>query len=282
MFSIRSHQWSNTQFTSSGAYDFSCGIIRLLNTISKSKLHKEIGKLFEGIISEFLENSDAYSIEEFDVLLSLIEGGECQGLNIGSICINKEKDTFTVIGFVQEWYNLKSSNSKEDNDNELKYFDVSTTYIQNSYILGLIMDKKNYEKSTLSLFDPKEVTIISQLKKNQNSFLLNKEIFNKFIKTMEIDISPDKTDSFELTKRCIGLKILENLIKKYPKKLNEILDSELKNKLIKILMKESTSEGDSNDNMPFEWVEQKLYVIKRLAAEKDVALTKKNEAIIRF
>jgi len=47
-----------------------------LNTISKSKAHKEVGKLLDGIIDKFLDSPEAYSIEEFDVLVSLIEGGE--------------------------------------------------------------------------------------------------------------------------------------------------------------------------------------------------------------
>lgn len=189
---------------------------------------------------------------------------------------------FTVIGFVQEWHNLKSSNSQDENANELKYFDVSTTYTQNSYLLGLTINKQDYGKSSLNLFDPKDITLLSGFKKNQHSYLLHKEKLNKFIKAMEIDVSPDKTDSVELTKRCVGMRILVNLIMKYPSKMSEILDSEFKNKLVGILMNECTSSTDSHNNIPLEWVEQKLYVIKRLATENDVALLNKSEPSIKF
>jgi hypothetical protein len=214
-------------------------------------------------------------------MVCLIEGGEYLGLNVGAICTSKLNETFKVIGFVKEWYGLSSSNTVND-DLELRFYKITSSYKdKKDYILGLTYNKNDHSKDILSLFDPKNISLVQSLKKTSSHYLLNKERLNKFIKAMQIDIKPDKSDSIALTKRCVGMKILVKLIDNYSDKLNDLLDHDFKNKLIGILIQECTSSSDSEKALKCEWLDQKLYVLKKFATERDITLKSKSEAKVK-
>ena len=53
LISIRSKQWDQRDFTGSDAYDFSCGIMRLLHTLNKNSVHGEWGERIEKVLDQF-------------------------------------------------------------------------------------------------------------------------------------------------------------------------------------------------------------------------------------
>ena len=66
----------------------------------------------ETAMDDFLDDIDSYSMTEFDILTSLFEGGEFNGLTNGALCQTKEGNKFTAIGFTKSWIDIDSLNQK--------------------------------------------------------------------------------------------------------------------------------------------------------------------------
>ena len=143
-------------------------------------------------------------------------------------------------------------------------------------------NKDDETKNKLSLFKPENVTLLQGPKKSTSNFLLDKERLNVFIKSLELDQTLKETDTATLTKRCTGMKILMNLTKKYSDKMDFLLGTELKNNLIGIMMLECSSKGGSKEVIPFDWLEQRLYLLKKKATESINTLKKESLAMIKF
>ena len=106
LLSIRASQWDKRRLESYGSYNISSGIVRLFRTILRSDFQKNWRNILEETLDNFLEDVNSYSIEEFDVLISLFEGGEYNGMNIGAYGKTQDGYKFTTVGFVNEWYDL--------------------------------------------------------------------------------------------------------------------------------------------------------------------------------
>jgi hypothetical protein len=186
----------------------------------------------------FLDNIDAYSIEEFDVLISLFDGGEYLGFYVGSHGINKDKILFTTVGFVQRWYNLTPPDNLNQN-NDFEILKVSPEIAnKDCYLLAIYYDKEHPERNDMFLELPEEVNLVSSLDKYTDDYLLDKDRLNKFLKAMDIDKIPDKNDPDLLTRRCTGMKILVNQIETNGEKFNELLDDDFRKGFLEFLLKE--------------------------------------------
>ena len=69
---------------SNGAYIISWSVVKLLRTILITTYQPKWKAKIEEAMDSFIVNIDSYPIEEFDVMLSLFEGGEYNELNTGA------------------------------------------------------------------------------------------------------------------------------------------------------------------------------------------------------
>jgi alpha-tubulin suppressor-like RCC1 family protein len=282
LLSIRSCQWAKRDFESSGAYNISCGIVRLFQTILRTDSQKVWKERIEVIMDDFVDNMDDYPFEEFDILMSFFDGGEFKGFNVGGYGITKDKNEFTTVGFVKRWYGINPPDSTEQYY-DFQIFNVSSE-IRNKddCLLAIYYDKDHPERNDMFLAIPEEVNLISDLEHKTHDYLLNKERLNKFLNAMDVDDMPDKTDPVSLTKRCIGMKILVNQIENNGEKFSEFLDESFKNKLLKFLLKECSLPESDNEVLRCEWYDQKIFAIKKYAAEHQISLKKEKQNNICF
>lgn len=152
-------------------------------------------------MDEFIANIDTYSIEEFDVLISLFEGGEYNGLNTGAYGKTQDNNLFTTVGFVKNWYDLSTPDGQAGDSN----FDIKpiSNSLENKdqYLLAIYYDEKHPQRNDMFLAYPEQVTLIPHLSKGSDEYFLDKTRLNNFINAMELDKFPNKKDSTSLTKR---------------------------------------------------------------------------------
>ena len=102
-------------------------------------------------MDEFIQNINSYSIEEFDVITSLFEGGEYEGLTTGAYGVTKDGDKFTTVGFVESWQDLTLPDGKK-----IKNKDNITQINQNlvekgQYLLAIHNDDSHPERNEMFL-----------------------------------------------------------------------------------------------------------------------------------
>ena len=233
-------------------------------------------------MDDFLENIDSYSIEEFDVMISLFEGGEYEGLNTGAFGKTKNGGKFTAVGFVKKWYDLSLPDNQQSNS-DFQIEEISSDLTDKElYLLAIHFDDKHPERNDMFLSIPDEVTLISSLEQYRHDYLLDKERLNKFLRAMEIEKMPEKNDPVTLTKRCVGMKILVEHIMIYGNKIADLFDEQYRNKFINFLLKECAAAEQKGENLKCEWYEQRLYAIKKHATESQNGLKHGDEKSIIF
>lgn len=249
LLSIRSSQWDKRRLESYGAYNISSGIVRLFRVILRYDIQPEWKQLFEEQLDSFLANPDSYPIQEFDVLISLFEGGEYNGMNIGAFGKTKDGNKFTTVGFVQQWYDLSTPDG-QNTDSNFEIREVGRELkSKDDYLLAIYYDEKHPERNDMFLAIPDEVTLISNLSGHSHDYLLDKKRLNSFLKAMQIDKAPDREDSVSLTKRCVGMKILVEHIERYGEKIAELFEEEFRNSFINFLLKECSKPADKNNSL---------------------------------
>jgi hypothetical protein len=279
---IRSNQWDKRNFESVGSYDISCGIVRLFQAILKSNIQPDWKEKLEKCMDNLLENIETYSIEEFDILMSLFEGGEYQGINVGGYGMTKDKNKFTTVGFVKRWYGLTPPDDPNQN-NDFQILDVSTNLTnKDDYLLAIYYDEKHPERNDMFLTIPEEVNLIPDLEGKSHDYLLNKDRLHNFLDAMGIDQMPNKNDPVALTKRCIGMKIIVNQIENNGENFSKLLDDSFKSKFIQFLLDECSLPEQQKDNMKCEWYDQRIFAMKKYATERQVSLQKIKETTICF
>lgn len=87
---IRSTIWKKGKEVNEHEYIISCTIINLLIDILRKSSQEQWKNKLESTLDEFVADSGKYSDLEFDILISLLEGGEYRGLHVGSNCLTKE------------------------------------------------------------------------------------------------------------------------------------------------------------------------------------------------
>ena len=282
LYTIRISQWEKRSYESYGSYNISCGIAKLIKSIIRSNSKTTWKDKIEAVMDDFLENIDSYSIEEFDVMISLFEGGEYEGLNTGSFGKTKTGGKFTTVGFVKKWYDLSlPDNQQSSSDFQIEEISSDLTD-KELYLLAIHFDDKHPERNDMFLSIPDEVTLISSLESFRHDYLLDKERLNKFLRAMEIEKMPEKNDPVSLTKRCVGMKILVEHIMIYGDKIADLFDEQYRNEFINFLLKECAAAEQKKENLKCEWYEQRLYAIKKHATESQNGLKHGDEKSIIF
>ena len=148
----------------------------------------------------FIADIDSYPIEEFDVMLSLFEGGEYNGLNTGAYGKTAEGNKFITAGFVKNWYDLSTPDGSGSSNFEIKDVtaDIKT---KDDYLLAIYFDENNPQRNDMFLAVPDQVNPISYLTNESDKYLLNKDRLSNFLKAMELDKVPDKNSIESLSKR---------------------------------------------------------------------------------
>ena len=270
-----------SKLKSTGYYSVVSSFKQIFHGILRSHKAPAWRQIIESELDTFMANVDAYAIEEFDIMTSLLEGGDYLGLGIGNHGITNEKKLITIIGFVEKWYNLAPPGEEVNRD--IILHKISYEYKNKGhFILGMTYNKENPKKSTLGIFKPDDITLIPNLEQESSDYLLSKERLQTFFDTFKIDKTPDKTDSISLSKRCVGMKILVHQIETNGEKLAELIDPAFKNKLIEQLLIECTSSSSNENILRCEHLEQKLYALKRLALEKNIPLVRQRSISISF
>ena len=254
---------------------------QVFHSILRSHKVKVWKHAIESELDIFMTHAEAYAIEEFDIMTSLLEGGDFLGLGVGNHGITNDKKLITIIGFVERWYDLNPPG--KDANQDFILHKISYEYkSKDHFILGMTYDKEHPKKSTLGIFKPEDITLIPNLELESSDYLLSKDRLQTFFDTFKIDKTPDKTDSVSLSQRCVGMKILVNQIETNGEKLAEIIDPAFKNKLIEQLLIECTSSNNHENMLKCEHLEQKLYALKKLALEKNIPLVKQRSITISF
>ena len=282
LFDIRSKQWNKLHSESDGRYNMSWGIVRLIKSILRSELRPDWKNDIEAAMDEFIQSVDSYPVEEFDVITSLFEGGEYEGLTTGAYGVAKNGDKFTTVGFVDSWYDLTlPDNKKNKNKNNVPKIDQNLME-KGQYLLAIHNDDSHPERNEMFLWMPEEVTVVTSHQKSTHDFLLHEGRLDKLLKALEIDKIYESKDTFSLVKKCVGMKIFVKHLALYGSKVTEVIDQKFRYDLIDYLLKLCLNITPDKNLPKFEWNEQKLYSIKKNAAEKSVGLISDTKIDIKF
>ena len=282
LLKIRSSQWDKRAIESNGAYIISCSVVRLLRTILVTTYQPKWKAKIEEAMDAFIADIDSYPIEEFDVMLSLFEGGEYNGLNTGAYGKTAEGNKFITAGFVKNWYDLSTPDGSGSSSNfEIKDVtaDIKT---KDDYLLAIYFDENNPQRNDMFLAVPDQVNPISYLTNESDKYLLNKDRLSNFLKAMELDKVPDKNSIESLSKRWVGIKILINQIEIHGDEIAKLLDDSFRDSFINFLLTECTNKDEKKDSIKYEWYDQKLYALKKYATENQVGMNASNDNSVIF
>ncbi|CAI2359604.1 unnamed protein product [Moneuplotes crassus] len=270
LLQIRSDQWREEKSQPKGKYSLSCGIVRFFKRILRSDQQLSWRDEIEQVLDDFLIKAEEYSLEEFDATTSLFEGGEYLGMTIGSHGVTEDDQKFTIVGFIDKWGNSKDSRREQS---DFDHQALSTEYIlDNQKILAIPHDEDSSHKNVF-LCNPDEVTLIPNIGTNYNDFLLDSKRLTQFIKVLNIQSESTNSDSELLTKKCIGMKILLQNIQVHGNVLLNLLDKEQLNNLLEMMLKNSTKSELKEQDIKYEFYEQKLYCIKSFCTLNQNLLT---------
>jgi len=248
---IRSSQWDKRKLENHGAYTISCEIVRMFRSILRTDIKSDWKAKIEAVFDSFLKDVNSYSFQDFEAIISLFEGGEYNGLSIGSFGVSDSGSKFITVGFVKHWYGLTSpDNQNNDNDNrEIKQVEQEYSD-KEDYILAIHYDEKHPERNDMFLAIPDQVKVIPTLDDNLNRYLLNKERLDMFLKEMGIDqeISED-TDTEVLTRRCIGMKILVEHIEHFGNEIAQLFNTDFRDNFIEYLLRECSQTNPKEKEM---------------------------------
>ena len=216
----------------------------------------------EKVIDTFMSKINEYPIVECEALLSVLEGGEYQGLGYGVHGITKDNSKFTAVGLFKD---IESSQKEYKMNNEFE-----TT---SDKLLAIYYDERHPERNDMFLATPEEVTLIPTLSNKFSNFLMNSARLNQFISALQLDQTPDFNNTEMVAKRCLGLKILNQHLSHNGKQINDCLDEATKTTLINTLLTTGVKPLIDEPFMRLDWYEQRIFAIKRLATESDQILT---------
>ena len=263
----RMHQWMNNIYIPYGYYDASKSVIRLFNQIMRSDQHQDWKDTISQVFDSFLKNFNEYTIEDTETLLNIFEGGEYCGLSYGVYGMTKDNSKFVTAGFTTQWYDLDKDGNQQ-NDPNLKIHPLKTEYNnQKDKLLAISYDERHPERNEMFLVDPDDVVLIPSLNNSFNEYLLNEMTFDAFAKALKLDETPDRNNTEELVKKCLGIKILISHICHDGKKTNQVMDKTFKQNLINQLLTASSKANNNEDTLKYDWYEQKIHALKRFASE---------------
>ena len=192
---------------------------------------------------------------------------------------------FTVLGFVQKWYGLRTQDNQNINQNDDEFVKHRIqTHLENKddHILALYYDPKHPERTDIFTAIPEEVRLIPKLEKEANKILLDKTRINKYLRALKLDEKFDKSDYVNSTKRSLGLKILEQYLVDHGEELSKLIDPEFYNSFLKLLYSEACSPNSGKSTMQNDWIEQKINALQKYAVENNASLRISSDTKARF
>ena len=283
--SIRSAMWNDSHFEGSGSFILSNMMLGLLRTILSSDAYPKYQKELVSAIDHLIDHIDTYALEEFEPLISVLNGAEYLGLGLGANGVWTDGSMFTVLGFAKKWYGLKTQDNQNDdqNDDEFVKHRIQTHLEnKNDHILALYYDPKHPERTDIFTAIPEEVRLIPKLEKETNKILLDETRINKYLKALKLDEKFDKSDYVNSTKRSLGLKILEQYLVDHGEELIKLIDPEFYNSFLKLLYSEACSPNSGKSTMQNDWIEQKIHALQEYAVENNASLRTSNNVKVRF
>ncbi|CAI2369874.1 unnamed protein product [Moneuplotes crassus] len=271
---IRSNQCGRKKTDFKDKYITSCAIVRFIREICQSGKHQIWRNQLERVVETFLTQIDSYSIEEFDTITCLFEGGEYLGMNIGAQGITKSGRKFTAIGFVDSKFKIPCVSE----ESMLKYFNDSDKNISceplesKDYIFGILFDSTNLERNDLFLEHITDVTLTPNMNEVSDNFLSEEPILLKFIDLVMEESNLDYTDRDTLTKRCTTLKIILANIENstFLTKVSESSIHKIISRFIIVLISECQKMScGSNVVKKLEHIEQRVYLLKKLSCQQE-------------
>lgn len=123
-------------------------------------------------ITNALLNIESYSIQEMDIVLSLLPGGEYGGMTSGQPAITNQNETVTILGYSSTWKPpselLKNHDEKSNYDKILRELKISTEFTDpKQKALTLYYSKDAKERQDLMLLNPSSLSPISNLDKEK-------------------------------------------------------------------------------------------------------------------
>lgn len=124
--------WSTSDAESDGQYAVTLTVselLRSLNTMEGSVWGTQV----KTEITDALLTIETFSIQEMDIVMSLLPGGEYGGMTSGQPAITNDNQTVTILGYSSTWKPgselLKSNEEKSTYDKLLKELKISPEFI---------------------------------------------------------------------------------------------------------------------------------------------------------
>ena len=283
--SIRSAMWDDSHFEGSGSFILSSMMLGLLRMILSSDAYPKYQKELVSAIDHLIDHIDTYALEEFEPLINVMNGAEYLGLGLGTNGVWTDGSMFTVLGFVKEWYGLKTQDNQKNNQNDNKFVNHQIqNHLENKddFILALYYDPKHPERTDIFTAIPEEVRLIPKLEKETNKILLDETRINKYLRALKLDEKFNKSDYVNSTKRSLGLKILEQYLVDHGEELIKLIDPEFYNSFLKLLYSEACSPNSGKSTIQYDWIEQKIQALQEYTVENNASLWFSNHTQASF
>lgn len=162
-YSLKTNQslWSDNKFESHGQFNAGHQIQATLRfCLNKSKQKTWIDQI-TAAVDTFINSPETLSSDERAILINLIDGAECLGLTQGSYAQRVDGSLLTVIGFVEKWHKLKTSNNKPGDPIEFNPKQRLWSKLSNKdqWVLALHYDSKHNEGADLYVIEPEEIKV---------------------------------------------------------------------------------------------------------------------------
>jgi len=123
-------------------------------------------------ITNALLSIETYSVQEMDIVMSLLPGGEFGGMTSGQPAITNQNEIVTILGYSSTWKPaselLKNQDELSNYDKILKELKISPEFTDpKQKALTLFYDKNQKERQDLMFLNPSSLSPISNLDKEK-------------------------------------------------------------------------------------------------------------------
>lgn len=167
LFTMRSKMWSTTDAESDGQYAVTLTASDLLRSMHAMEGSVWANQIKAEITSALL-SVETFSVQETDVVMSLLPGGEYGGMTSGQPAITNSNETVTILGYSSSWKPgaelLKNSDDKGTYDKILKELKISPEFTDpKQKALTLFYDKDQKERQDMMFLNPSSLSPVSNL-----------------------------------------------------------------------------------------------------------------------
>jgi hypothetical protein len=172
LLSLRAKMWSPTDAGSEGLYAVSRALSSMLRAISHnhSRAQDQWAQLLTKETTAALLTIDKLKMDEADVVLSLVPGGEFGAITAGDPALTSNDETVTILGYSSTWTPTEqlSGKSKADVDAiiaKLRLYPELSGPKQKA--VALFFDKANKSRQEMMLLHPSSLSVLPSLDADQ-------------------------------------------------------------------------------------------------------------------